>query len=356
MSTTLLTLRGRLQDLLGDKNQAYSEYYNDAINNAIREVYPNLYEAIDDQSLITGNILPPFNWTSTSALQLYTTSSCSLTKTTTGGLYRNTPSAKVTASSADGYLYLDSNNYRRLLDLMNQTIDFKCWAYPEVADDAFLTIYTLKADGTTQTLNSTTSCPATKFTLLSLESQDINDDIVQVQFRLRVHTNAKYIYFDAPRVTGFTVYEYLLPYDLQFGQVDEVYVQSSGYSDDVCDDLFPSTWERVWGWDITNDGTYKYLRLPYAYSSERRIRLVGRKPLDTLAADTDTINIDDEGYIQLLLRYAAYLVYEMQADGVGTDDITRYERAAQKQLAKYYELVRAHGQPPPRKFINRSLS
>ena len=367
MSTTLLTLRGRLQDLLGDKNQAYSEYYNDAINNAIREVYPNLYEALENKTLITGNILPNSHfedWAvssgATAVPDFYTLSNASdaaVMTTTAGKVWGGKTSVEFTPNGADGYLYITSNSYPRLLDLMGCQISFRAWAYPQTANDAFLTIYTLKADGTTaQTLNSTTACPAGQWTLLELEDQSINDDIVLIQFRFRVHTAGQYAYFDNARVTGLGQYEFLLPTDFRKGNVDEVFIQSSGLAEYPCDDLNPRTWDRIWSAHVTDDGTYKYLSTsPILYSDNYQIKLLGRKPLDILAADTEYINIDDEGYIQLLLRYAAHLVYEMQADGVGADDIGRYQAISQRHLAKYYEILRTHAMPMPRKFINRSL-
>jgi len=365
MSTTLLTLRGRLQDLLGDKNQAYSEYYNDAINNAIREVYPNLYEALENKTLITGNILPNSHfedWAvssgATAVPDFYTlTPTSTATKTTTAGLIRGgATSMLVTAGAADDYVYITSDNYPRLLDLMGHTINIQVWALPSTADDVFMDVYYRESDGTIATQSTTTTATVNQFNLLTADNIEIPDNIVAIQFNFRVHTNGETCYFDNARVTGLGQYEFLLPTDFRKGNVDEVFIQSSGLAGYPCDDLNPRIWDRVYGFNLEDDGTYKYLRMPALYSDNYQIRLLGRKPLDTMSADTGSINIDNENHIQLLLRYAAHLVYEMQADGVGADDITRYERAAQKQLAKYYELIRAHGMPAPRKFINRSLA
>ena len=338
MSITLQTLQQRLQTMIGDTGGVYTDKYTDAINDAARELYPALFRPLIDETLITGNILPPFIWTAmgtdTSTLALYTTSSASLTKTTTGGLFRNgLSSAKVKATSTDGYLYLSSDNYSRLLDLMNCKVDYKSWAYPSTVNDAFLTIYTLKADSTAQTLNSTTTCPVSKFSLLELESQSINDDIVKIEFRMRAHTSGQNAYFDPPRAIASSVYDYMLPQYFQDGNVSQVWLQTSGYSGDACDDLHPEYAEEF-GWHIINDGSYKYLRLPYAPSSERKIKLVGYCPLENDLSDlTDTMTISAER-ASLLLSYAAYLLFTMQAGISSSDSRDRYDSEAMKWFAR----------------------
>jgi len=329
-----------------------------AIIEAIKEVYPNLFLPLDDRTLITGNILPNSHfedWASSSYPDFYSVTSATAAQTTTAGLYRGqrgTSSALVTASAADGYMSITSKDYPRLLDLMDKDIDFKCWAYPSVADDAFLTIYTIQADGTEQTLNSTTTCPASKWTLLELEDQDINDDIVEIQLRFRVHTKDATCYFDAARVTGRDIREYLLPDDFYNGSLLKVYIQTSGYSDDACDDILPRYWERVFGYDIIDDGTYKYLYLPYLYGAERQIRLIGNKPLEDLTGTTEaaalalTISLDGQR-LNILTEYAAYYLLTIESAEVSSEDRSHTEQQAAKHYYKYQTLKATHGMPRP---------
>jgi hypothetical protein len=309
--------------------------YVRCLNDTILEKYPETFLYLDNRDLITGNILPPFNWATTSTLDIYTKPTGTLLKNTNGAyIWRGSSSAKVTASGADDYLYISSDNYNRLLDLMDKEVDFKCWVYPEVANDVFLTIYTVKKDGIAQTLNSTTTTYAGKKCLIELEDQSINDDIEHFEARLRVHTAAKYSYFDMPRLIGGEVHEYLLPQDFQDGDVSEVHIQVSGHSDDMCDDLMPTHWQQVFNAKVRNDGTYNYLYLPDSYSSNRQIRLIGHKPLETLSADADTISLDQE-HIRPLLAYASYLLFERQKEGVSSEDIGRIISAAAYWLGKY---------------------
>ena len=343
MSTTLLTLRERLQTSLGDKKLIYADYYTDAINEASREIYPILHKRVDYRQLISDNILPNAHfqdWASTSYPDFYSLSNGTGTATTTSGLYRGgAKSAKVTAgTAADGYMYVSSNSYPRLLDLMGQEIDFKAWAYPEVADDAFLTIYTLQANGTTQTLNSTTTCPAGKWTLLALEDQSINDDIVQIDFRFRVHTTAKYAYFDNARAIGDSLYELLLPSDLQKGHLSQAWLQSSSYSDDPCDDINPKFDNQLFDWFISEDAGYKYLKPNETLSSAYLLELVGYSPLENLTADTDTITLEDPK-INLLIALAKYKLYQMVESIPAADDTSRYERASARAYNEYLRLI-----------------
>ena len=314
-----------------------------AINRALEELYPALHKPLDNMELITGNILPVFNWSTTALLDVWTEPTGTLTKTTSTYVRYGETSASVDASGADDVLYVSSDDYPRLLDVMNHSVDFKCWVYPENANDAFLTIATTSSDGTTtQTLNSTTTCPAGYWTQIKLEDQTINDDLSKIEFRLRVHTSGGYVYFDAPRATGRGIREYLLPKDFQGGSVDEVYIQSSGYSEDACDDLHPARWDRVFGYDVINDGTYGYLRLQSYHPNNLRIRLIGSKPLAALSAATDTIYLDAGGRIDLIIQKAIDILMEMTESPVSKDDISRFETERAKRRMRVAELTKQH--------------
>ena len=345
-TTTLLSLRSKLQTAIGDKNQAYADSYTDAIKNAVRQIYPDLHRKVDDMSLITGNILPPFNWSTTALLDFYTEPAGTLLKTTDSAYYHNGPtSAKVTGSGADDGIVLDSQAYARLLDVMDTEVSLKCWVISQDADDAFLDIITTDSDGADTTESSTTTCTAGVRTLLEIEDYDVPDDITRIRIKLRVHTTAKYVYFDPPRLTGKTVNEYLLPTDLQNGTVRQSKIQASSYSDDACDDLHPEYWNDVFDWSIIQDGIYKYIRLPNL-TSEYRIRLIGDCPLEDLTSDTTTISLD-EPKVSLLVTLAAHLLFEMKIGVASALDISRYRERAAYWWGKYQMLLAGHGLGTP---------
>lgn len=326
-----------------------------SLNNASREIYPNLYRAIENHDLITGNILPNSHfqdWASSSYPDFYTTVlAAAVANTTITYIRGGAKSVKVTPTAANGYLVISASSYPQLLDLMGRTVSFKAWAYPEVANDATLVIYTLKADGTAQTLTSTTACPAGKWTLLKLEDQVLNDDLVSIQFRFNVITNAKYVYFDNARVTGRNLYEYLLPTDFQNGAVTQAFVQDEGYSDNYCDDLEPRSWSKVLGFKVISDGTYKYLQLPWLYESSRQIRLLGIAPLEELSSQTDTISLDGEK-VRLLIAYAAMDLFERLEGVPASEDVGRFLSNSTKWKRKYYFLLPNLGMMMPSQHAN----
>ena len=142
------------------------DLYVNAINDAIRETFPVFHKSHDIMELVTGNILPNSHfrdWTATTAPDKYSMQDANITavaSTTAGTTWGGSKSMKATtgAGGAGKYVYISSNTYPRLLDLMGQTVSFYCWAQPDDADDATIEIYTIKADGTTtQTLTSSTA-------------------------------------------------------------------------------------------------------------------------------------------------------------------------------------------------------
>ncbi len=220
-------------------------------------------------------------------------------------------------------------------------VDFKCWVKPEVANDATLVIYTIKPDGTAQTLSSTTTCPAGYWTQLLLTDQTLNSGLSEIQFRFKITTNAKYVYFDDARVIGNRVSEYLLPTTLLNGDVDQVFTQigGTGVNTDACDDLFSDKWDKSFYWDIKEDGTDRFLYLDDS-SILKRIRLVGRAPLETLSAQTDTLSLNEGTGTEALIALAAHLLLSAHARPMGSDDVSRTKLEDSYAYQDYQRLIR----------------
>ncbi len=352
--TTTLTVLGA--DWAPDSTAATFEIhtYNPdnkvrAINGAARELYPLLFRRVEwNDTLIMGNHLPNAHfedWTVSTAPDKYSLSAGTITAAayttadnTSGGYRGGTTSMKLTTGVAGGgqYALTSSSLYPALLNLQGQTVTFKCWAYPEVANDATIEIYTLKADSTAQTLTSTTTCASKKWTQLSLESQALNDDLILIEFRFKVTSNSKYVCFDDARVIGNGIFDLMLPSEFWLGHISSVFEQISGNSDDICDDPATSVSDvtPLYGCTEYTNAGIKYLRLPYASSAERRLILQGYTPLeDTLSDDTDTMTIDDP-HIELLISQAAYRLCEMEAGLVSSEDRKRLIDEAQRWLGK----------------------
>jgi hypothetical protein len=321
--------------------------YRNAIIEAIKELYPTVHKPVDDISLISGNILPDGSfesWSSTSALNFYTASNITLARTNTVGYIRGQKgsySMKCTASADSGYVYISSDSYPQLLDLMGRSVSFYSWALPEVADDAFIEIYTLQADGTAQTLTSTTTCPAGYWTKLELVDQTLNDDLVKVEIRWKVKTNSKYSYFDDAYVNGMDLDEYYLPDVFIDGEVSQVWLQDSGYSDESFYDLQPFMNENngsLIRHHIISDGTYQYLKLDEYPFSGYRMRLLGSTPLEIPTTTTSTVTLDDRRS-PLLVAKARMLFWERSALPLTVDATSKADREYSKAERDYYRLV-----------------
>lgn len=338
MSFTLTILQHRLATMIGDKDGTYEDYYTDAINNAGRDLYDDIFRRVIDETLITGNALPNAHsddWSQTTYPDHWNVSEVTAVEETTiirGGA----KSAKVTRADTDGYLYCSDAEWQGLLDLMGAQVSFKCWAQASTASQAYIEIYTKQADGTEQTETSDAHSGGGEWELLEIEDFTLNDDITDIQFRCKVITTNGDVYFDNARVTGKGLYQYLLPLDLQNGEVWQVWTQTSGYSDDACDDLKlgSNQYKEEFGWGTLSDGSYTYLKFPYTPSSKRKIKLVGLCPLeDDLSDGTNTMTIEAK-YVPRLLTYAAYLLYGMVEGTPASDDVSRYERASIKWFQK----------------------
>jgi len=346
-----------------DFHRYQREYYKKAINDAIREIYPALHRKIEARSLTTGNILPPEDWwPTTSTLKFYSQqgTSASIDQSTGSGLYYGELGSRAIkftagAGTTDDYLYISAKDYPRLLDLMDRSVDFKSWIYTNctrstASNEPWLQIYTKNSTGGEQTLPSTTAShdalSSECWNLLELESQSLNDDLTDVQIRFRVNPKGKYIILDKPRVVGKHLYEYMLPYNFQNGELHQVWIQTSGYSDDPCDDIQPRTWERVYGYSVKDDGTYKWIRMPFLPSNNRQIWLIGTAPLSTLSSDTDTVEIDGER-INLLVALAKYKFYQQLSEPAGAQDVSRYKNALAEAYGEYLRLLRSHRMPMP---------
>ena len=357
-SNTLTVLGGVLNsdtaNLATFRLSKYSKFSERAraITMAVEEMYPNIYSALDDRSLVTGNIAPPFRWNTTSNMDFYYTANSTITKTSTAGYTRGFgDTALITATAANGEILLTSDQYPRLLDLMGKTVDVKCWAYPSTANDFSLILYTLKADSTAQTLTSTTTCPASAWTSIELRNQALNDDLVKVELKMRVTTNAATAYVTKPILTGSNVYEYLLPNDFDNGSINEIYIQTSGEAAEPVDDLHPRFYNKIYGWEIIDDGTYKYLRLPYLLATPYQIRLLGRKPIAAVSSGTDTIPLETHN-LRPLIHYAAFKLFDVKSTRVSSEDKDRYKEMAMYHYGHYSRLIGSHSQVQPSPQLN----
>ncbi len=351
-STGTLTIRGAaLSDdsanLATIRLHRYNrDWYVNAMNDTVREIPFALFQEFDVTELVTGNILPNSHfrdWTSSANPDKWSADPVGVTvaeETGAGNFRGGAKSIKITtASIANSGIFITSDDYPRLLDLMGTTVNLRVWAKPDIADDAVAIIFTTQADGTTQTLTSTTSTPAGEFTLIELLNQRLNDDLVTIKIKFGVvSTGNNSVYFDHARLQGRQVSEYLLPIDFRDGSIQQVFIQTVSFGSNAEDDLQPITFDRVYGYQIVDDGTDQWLRIPDLYLNRRLIRIKGTKPLSTVSAFTDTIEIG-ENNLNLFIAYTKYKLWQAIEGPVSSDDVSRYERNSAKAYAEFKRLL-----------------
>jgi hypothetical protein len=245
-----------------------------------------------------------------------------------------------TATNAGAYATMTSTDYPRLLDLMDTTIDFKCWAYPSIASDVTILIQAIKADGTTQTLESTTTTYASKWNLITLEDQKLNDDLVYMVVQFRIATSGTTCYFDNAQLFGKPIEQYLCPTVIRNSKILGVYRQENPNTNqtiDPCDNANPAKWTRLYNWQYWSDGTYDWIEIP-EQPERYKIRLMILSPLSQLSSGTDTIEIDGQR-VNLLLAYAKYKLFQAERGLPSSQDTTRLTEMMGEALTEYKSLL-----------------
>lgn len=339
MSATLSDLRDRLQTSLGDFDGIYADLYTAALNDATRETFPALHRRLDLIELVSGSSVPNGHfrdWTvSNSVPDFWGLSNATAAANTSGAHYRGgSKSMILTASAINGYAEVNSSAFPRLLDLGGYQVTARAWLRPEVANDCFLRIYAVNTTGVTQSLDSVNTATAAQWTLFGLSDQQLIGDLTFLGIRALIKTNAKTCHIDNLRLYGKELLDYVLPVDFKKGKLLKVSIQASGGADDI----YPASWEVVYGWSLQDDGTNKYLHMPYHYYDDAYIRLEGIAPLETAASDTDSISVPEDK-VALLVAYAKYLVFNRRIGIVSSQEVGRYEMLAERALKEYYRLL-----------------
>ena len=330
-----------------------------AILRAIEELYPPFHLDIDNQTLVTGNRLKDGHfesWTDSTTPVYYTKFNAggAFAQITTAGLIRGgTYSLKYTAGAASDYFDIDSEDYPELLELQGRTVDFYVQAQPETADDAYIEIYTVKTNSATATKTSTTTNATSVFTQLKIESYTVPDDLDYISIRFKVATSGEYVVFDDAYIGDRTLVEYLLPDDFVSGELIQVWLQTEGESDELFYDLSPFTHNkgRQISFDIVSDGTDEYLVLGETVFTERRLRLIGDKPLETLTTGASTLTLDAHR-IPLVIARARMIFWEREAVPVTIDDKSKFEYEYNKASRDFTKLLHKRMPRPLRKIQN----
>ena len=309
-----------------------------AINTAIKDIYPILHRRLDLLELRSGDILPNSHfrdWAVSTVPDKWALGGVTAAANTSGGFYwGGSKSVKIIPVVANDYLYCSHVQYPRLLDLSGKSVSFRAVAQANTANTPMLRIFTANVSGATQTLDSVTTALANNATLITLTDQTLHGDLVNVSFMLVSKIAASHTFFDNVRVTGLQTQEYLLPTEFKHGGLSRVYIQSDG----DCNTIFPRAWDEIIGWQVMDDGTDKYLRLPSVYSNDRYLRLVGLAPLETVSAGADTISLGAPD-TDLLIALAKYKLYQITGEPASAHDDSRFMTKEAKAYMEYQQLL-----------------
>ena len=312
-----------------------------AINTAIKDIYPILHRRLDLLELRSGDILPNSHFrdwaVSTVPDKWALRNNILVTANTSGGHYwGGSKSAGLNPGSiAEPSLYTSAVEYPRLLDLEGQSITFQAHARADVAQNAFIRIYACNVTNAIQTIQQNISLVAGLWNIARLADQTLFSNLTNIEFHVGiVNVSGDHVWFDNVRVTGLQTQEYLLPTDFRHGGLSRVYIQSDG----DCNTIFPRAWDEIIGWQVMDDGTDKYLRLPAVYSNDRYLRLVGVAPLETVSASADTISLGAPD-TDLLIALAKYKLYQMAGEPASAHDDARFMTKEAKAYMEYQQLL-----------------
>jgi len=294
---------------------------DDAINEAIRQSYPQLCKFVKDRTLIAGNILINADfedWAVSTYPDYWRTSVSTLTQDTTYVLSGDSSLKVVNA----GYAYLSSDNHIMLLRREDTDSNkFECWALCSTADAARLQIYTKTQDGTEATTSGDYHTGGGEWELLEVDDVSIPDDLGEVQIRCAV-TGANTAYFDKGFMAG-TVYEYLVPSKL------DVVLQAF-----LCNnwkEYHTDSWAKMYWTQYDNK-----LRMD-DYTSGKKIELVGYGEFDALSTEAATLDCPTV-WENIIATGALAIWYENFAMTLSSKDAKEVERRANKQRVDFERL------------------
>ncbi len=311
-----------------------------AINTAVKDIYPILHRRLDLLELKSGDILPNSHFrdwaisTVPDKWALYNATAAA--NTSLGQLWGGSKSAQLNIGAAWGYMFTSERQYPRLLDLGGQSVSFevKAKAATLATKTAFIRIYASNVTNAVQEIQANVSLIAGAWNTLRLADQTLISNLTNIGFQMGIADIAANGWFDNARVTGLQTQEYLLPTEFRHGGLSRVYIQSSGY----CNTIFPRTWDEIIGWQVMDDGTDKYLRLPSVYSNDRYLRLVGVAPLETVNASSDSISLGAPD-TDLLIALAKYKMYQMVGEPASSKDDYRYTTKEGRAYMEYQQLL-----------------
>lgn len=313
---------------------------------AARNVYPDLFNEIWDESIVSGNWLKDGSlerWTTSTNLTDWAETTLTATQTSTAGYVRHgTYSCRL--NTAAGTLAQSITQFTDLQFLRGKPVTFTVQAWCDTASALRLSIN----DGVTQTYSGYLS-PLSKWTEDDPRqdsfyvTQTIDDNASQVTFTIHFESAAATAYIDDARVIG------PLGARLYIGHLG--FAQNRPRTIDMA--ISSSLMEPPIPVRNSTVDPAGYLYLPSDYPVDRGLRLRGLGYLDFLSggvASTDwtaTIALD-EPQIQVVYAEAALYLYKQMS----MPNFDRASREPYQQMVSYWEAESAklrtrYGMPVP---------
>lgn len=310
-----------------------------SLNRAANECFPYVSRRIVDESLITGNWLQNGgfeDWASSSVPDKWANNSAITLSKNTSYLQRiYGTNALLAACLADGDGVVQSTTQNKmLLNLIGKTVNFAAWV-AGVSGGSLVRV--TQTSGST---DSSTLAASAAWELLEIEDLVIASTSRTAQFKI-VSNAAASFYADNARVWGPPIRKYYLP--TPFRQIQRVDMQTGHYNSTYpCDDIMVTyAKEQLRGYHVLEDGTDRFLEFDYDLPANYKLRVTGRGVLSTLAADTDTMEVDGP-QADTLTCYATALLYQQRAGTPASQDRARDLQERDYWYAKFEMLKKQH--------------
>ena len=313
---------------------------------AARNCFPNIFQEVWDESLVSGNWLKDGSfeqWTAANNLTDWVETSLTATQTTTA-IYLRHSLTSCKLDTAAGTLTQSISNFKDLQYLRGKNVTFTCQGWCDTASCLRLSIN----DGTTQTYSDyhagdsawTENNPRNDS---FYTTQYIAPNATQVTFSIHHEKAAGTSYVDDARALsdyrGRTFIGYLW---LARNRPHEISLEPSYYSTE-------EEWIRIKDYEVDPDG---YLYTPTTYPSDRRLRIRGIGYLDFLASGvsstawTATIALDSP-QLDILVAGAALYLY-------GKSALPNFDTGTSKKFADAYGFWRMQYSEACQKFGMKS--
>lgn len=337
---------------------------DEALKRAVRQVYPYLWARHIDDTFISGNFLNngsfeeldsgavPTHWTASGAT--------ATRETAIANRRHGLASLKLVSTTTADYAYQSQAENPSLLDLAGQSITLQGWCKTDLASSSRLQIWTRRADSTQATKSGSYQTQANRWQMLEIADYTLPDDLEAIEIRLtcyKVGANNATTYWDGVRLLGPPCYRYWLPYNMI--DLDQVWLQRWGgqqndgsVTSEPADDWDSeqSPYFPLLSWRVEDDGTDQKLYTHQSLPSGYKLRLVGRKYLGALSADTDTVEINAPQTL-ILVALAVAEFFKAQASVVAAAEAARYVALGEQWERIYYQRLQQYRMVPPAKHI-----